>query len=295
VIAPPSGPRRNAVRPATSSGETNRPSGGCAGGVRARPGSDSIGVSVGPGAITFTVMPRPGQFRGPGARERGQGGLGRGVLALAGYAGGGAAADEDHAGSVGQAVGERVDEDRGGVDVYPPHQLAVVRGQFGQRCRALEPGGVHEGVRGGYAVEDSDQLGGLGQIRREPGQPRCGYRPAAADPGGLPSLPQQASTDRRADSRAVTGDQGVPCLSHGRPTRPACSVHSVKVMRATSMLPSPTRARQPSDEPHALVGVDAMHQAGMVRFDTAAAAASAQACTSVDTPDMCPFQVFGNP
>jgi hypothetical protein len=38
-----------------------------------------------------------------------------------------------------------------------------------------------------------------------------------------------------------------------------------------------------------------MHQAGMVRFDTAAAAASAQACTSVDTPDMCPFQVFGNP
>jgi hypothetical protein len=66
-------------------------------------------------------------------------------------------------------------------------------------------------------------------------------------------------------------------------------------MRATSMLPSPTRARQPSDEPHALVGVDAMHQAGMVRFDTAAAAASAQACTSVDTPDMCPFQVFGNP
>ncbi|GAA2321834.1 hypothetical protein SVIO_092750 [Streptomyces violaceusniger] len=55
MTAPPSGPSRNDVSPATSSARTSRPSGGITGGVPLRPGSLSMGVSVGPGATTFTV------------------------------------------------------------------------------------------------------------------------------------------------------------------------------------------------------------------------------------------------
>ena len=63
----------------------------------ARAGSCSIGVSVAPGAITFTVMPRGGEFQRPGARHADQRRLGGGIVAAPGRAGRGAAADQHDA------------------------------------------------------------------------------------------------------------------------------------------------------------------------------------------------------
>src|SRR5688500_644320 len=54
----PCGPSRNPASAATSSGSTSAPSGGITGGVADRPGSASIGVFVGPGDRTLTVMAR---------------------------------------------------------------------------------------------------------------------------------------------------------------------------------------------------------------------------------------------
>src|SRR5689334_16641195 len=58
VMAPASDESRNATSAATSSGATKRPIGGRRGADCARAGSRNMGVSVAPGATTFTVIPR---------------------------------------------------------------------------------------------------------------------------------------------------------------------------------------------------------------------------------------------
>ena len=63
VMAPASGPSRNAVIAATSSGSMKRPIGGCRGGRRCAPDPAASASQSAAGATTFTVMPRGASSR----------------------------------------------------------------------------------------------------------------------------------------------------------------------------------------------------------------------------------------
>lgn len=207
MLAAPSDSRKDVVA-ATSSGLTRRPIGGIFGTTDARRGSLSIGVSVAPGATTFTVIRRGASSI---ANERAIPTTAALVAAYCARPGEPAAVrlpEQDDAGTVGKRGDQRLDDLLGRVDMQPPHLARILRIEFSEVSHAEDAGCMDDGVERREILQRRCERRAVEEIDRPVGEPfRRKRRLAAAEADHVPALREQPLRSRLTDAGTDAGHE----------------------------------------------------------------------------------------